>query len=127
MTTCLLMKKQEKQLLIDCTEKYAPIDETLKEYNATLKYVLLTHAHFDHVLGVNDYREKYNCQVLLHKDDDIILQNIDKIMSDFGFGPIEIQQVDRLIDENEVIKFGNQRNQSNSHTWTHAWLCLLFT
>lgn len=102
----LIDEETREAILIDCTEKYAPIDETLKEYNATLKYVLLTHAHFDHVLGVNDYREKYNCQVLLHKDDDIILQNIDKIMSDFGFGPIEIQQVDRLIDENEVIKFG---------------------
>lgn len=105
----LIDEETREAVLIDCTENHPEIDAELKEHNAKLKYILLTHGHFDHVLGINDYKEKYNCEILMHKDDDVILQNIDKIMADFGFGPIEIQHVDRLIDENEIIKFGKHQ------------------
>ena len=38
--------------LIDCSSFDESIISALKEYSATLKYILLTHAHFDHVLGI---------------------------------------------------------------------------
>lgn len=106
----LLIDEESKEaVLIDCTEKNAKIDETLIEYGAKLKYILLTHGHFDHVLGVNDFKRKYGCEVFIHGDDDVLLQNVDKFMSGFGFGKTEVQNVDSFLIDNQVLKFGNIR------------------
>lgn len=105
----LLIDEEEKEaVLIDCTEKNDKIDELLKEYDADLKYVLITHGHFDHVLGVNDFKKKYGCKVLIHKDDEVLLQNIDKFMAGFGFGKTEVQKIDGNVKDNQILRFGNQ-------------------
>lgn len=102
----LIDEVSKEAVLIDCTEKNDKIDEALAEYGAKLKYILLTHGHFDHVLGVNNFKTKYKCQVLIHGEDDVLLQNIDKFMSGFGFGTTEVQHVDGFLKENQIIKFG---------------------
>lgn len=103
----LLIDEESKEaVLIDCTEKNEEIDNALKEYGAKLKYILLTHGHFDHVLGVNDFRAHYGCPVYIHQEDEILLQNIDQFMSGFGFGKTEVQKVDGNVVENQIIKFG---------------------
>lgn len=103
----LIDEKSREAVLIDCTEKNEEIEETLKEYDATLKYILLTHGHFDHVLGVNDFKKLYGCTVLVHKDDEQILQNIDTFMSGFGFGRTEVQKVDGYLEDNEIVEIGD--------------------
>lgn len=105
----LIDEKSKEAVLIDCTEKNDEVDKALEEYGAKLKYILLTHGHFDHVLGVNDYKKKYDCEVLIHAEDDTLLQNIDKFMSGFGFGTTEVQHVDGFLKENQIIKFGDYK------------------
>jgi len=105
----LIDEVSKEAVLIDCTEKNPKIDQVLEEYGAKLKYVLLTHGHFDHVLGVNDFREKYKCEILIHYDDEIILQNIDQFMSGLGFRKTDVQNVDGYIKDNQALKFGDTK------------------
>ena len=106
----LLIDEDSKEaVLIDCTEKNEHIEQALKEYGATLKYILLTHGHFDHVLGVNDFRAHHKCKALIHKEDQTLLENIDKFMSGFGFGPTAVQEVDDYIHDNQVLQFGENK------------------
>lgn len=105
----LIDEKSKEAVLIDCTEKNEQIDAALKEYGAKLKYILITHGHFDHVLGVNDFKKHYDCEVLIHHADDTLLQNIDKFMSGFGFGTTEVQHVDGFLKDNQIIKFGEHK------------------
>lgn len=102
----LIDEKSKEAVLIDCTEKNVQIEEAIERYGATLKYVLLTHGHFDHVLGVNDFRRKYDCQVLMHEADQPLLDNMDKFVKEFGMPKVEIQKVDGYINENKIITFG---------------------
>lgn len=103
----LLIDEETKEaVLIDCTDANSDIDEALENYGATLKYILLTHGHFDHVMGVNYFRKKYDCKALIHEADVPLLNSMDKFVKEFGMPSVEIQKVDGYINENRVITFG---------------------
>ncbi len=48
----------------------------IKENNLDLKYILLTHGHFDHILGVGKLKST-NAKIVAHKDEEEILINPD--------------------------------------------------
>lgn len=100
----------KEAVLIDCTENSKAIDKALQEYGAELKYILLTHGHFDHVLGVNGFKKKYNCKVLVHKADEFMLNSTP----------------DEYINENDVIKFGeNEIKVIHTPGHTQGGVCYL--
>lgn len=99
-------KGQNEAILIDCTEKSDEIDNALKEYEATLKYILITHGHFDHVLGVNAFKAKYNCKAFIHEDDKSLLEKMKEFARNFGFEVAEIQKADEFLKDGQIIKFG---------------------
>lgn len=102
----LIDDKTKEAILIDCTENSEAIDKALQEYGATLKYILLTHGHFDHVLGVNDFRSKYDCKVLIHENDKVLLDSIGSYTKNFGMSAVENPKIDEYINENDIIKLG---------------------
>ena len=79
----------------------------LDEYGATLKYILLTHGHFDHIMGVNSINKDFNAKVLVHKDDKQIIDESDDFMMSVGLEPFEHPVIDEYIDESTEIKIGN--------------------
>jgi len=103
----LIDEKSKEAVLIDCTEKNKSIEDALETYGATLKYILLTHGHFDHVLGVNDFRKKYDCKVVIHEADQKLLENVNQFTREFGMPQAEIQKVDGYINENKIVTFGD--------------------
>lgn len=105
----LLVDETSKEaVLIDCTEKSDQIFSVIQEYDAKLKYILLTHGHFDHVLGVNDFKKKYpDCKVLVHEGDKDLLNSIKAYAQNFIMGEFEIQKIDEYIKDGDIIKFGN--------------------
>lgn len=54
---------------MDCEEDVAKVDDFLAGNNLSLKMILLTHQHIDHVLGVGWLVEKYGCPVYAHEGD----------------------------------------------------------
>lgn len=105
----LLIDEESKEaVLIDCTQKSPEIEDYIEECGAQLKYILLTHGHFDHVLGVNDFKRKYpQCKVLLHEGDKELMESVSEFIRKFGFAPVETQKVDQYLKENDTIKFGS--------------------
>lgn len=122
----LIDDKTKEAILIDCTENSEAIDKTLQEYGATLKYILLTHGHFDHVLGINDFRSKYNCKVLIHENDKILLDSISNHVKNFGMSGVENQKADGYVKENDIIKFGdNEIKVIHTPGHTQGGVCYL--
>lgn len=63
-------------ILIDCS---CPDDEIMNwahQEGFDVKYILLTHGHFDHVLGVNYYLEKYGLTAYLYEADFPVLDRM---------------------------------------------------
>ena len=56
----LIDSESHEAVFIDCSASDDRIMAYIQEQGATLKYILLTHAHFDHVLGVDYFQKKYH-------------------------------------------------------------------
>lgn len=79
----------------------------IKSLNLELKYILLTHGHFDHIDAVGWLKEKTDAQVAIHKDDSSCLEDSSKNLS-ISLGVESIQpQADLLLDHGDIIKIGN--------------------
>lgn len=56
-------------LIVDPQLDFSPWEQILAEQKATLKGCLLTHTHWDHVIGVPAILEKYNIPIYVHEAD----------------------------------------------------------
>ena len=100
-----LLTDGDEAVLIDCSEVKS---ETLKELDGKkLKYILLTHGHFDHVLGVNGMREKTGAKVLVNQNDIQRMEESAQIMQTFGVQGVETPKADEYINDGDTVKFGN--------------------
>ena len=60
----LVMDEDTKSaVLIDATELIPEITDTVKQLDADVKYILLTHGHFDHIQGVRDLKNAIRCEI----------------------------------------------------------------
>ena len=71
-------QESKEAILIDCSHPDDEIMNWVKEQGFNLKYILLTHGHLDHVLGVNYYLEKYNVSAYLYEKDVPLLDRINE-------------------------------------------------
>lgn len=94
-------KKSLEGALIDCTCSIDEIEEIVKKEKINLKYILLTHGHFDHVYCLKEAKEKFpTVQILIHKEDEILLKQIKMQCSMADIEDIEVPCLDGLLDDN---------------------------
>ncbi len=74
----------KEALLIDCSDYVAEIVDFVREHSLNVKYILLTHGHFDHVLGVNEMKKALNAKVYVHEGDMEQVLHTREIMMMFG-------------------------------------------
>lgn len=109
-TTYLVYDKESKEgVLIDCTCAVDEILNFIKQQNINLKYILITHGHFDHVYCLAEFKEKFpQIQVLMHKDDMPLLNQVTNQCSMTGVEEIKVPCIDALInDDTKNLKIGN--------------------
>ena len=102
----LIDEKGHEAVLIDCTGNFVEIKKELDKYSAKLKYILLTHGHFDHIFGCLEFKDKLNPTIVIHKDDKIMVDNVDIQCNLFGIPVFKMPKVDAVIDENSKLEFG---------------------
>ncbi len=118
-----LLTDGNEAVLIDCSEVKQEILDELKD--KALKYILLTHGHFDHVLGVNEMKKITNAPVLIHKDDIPRMEESASIMQTFGVTGVETPQADNFINDNDILKFGDTEIKI-IHTPGHTEGCVCY-
>lgn len=106
----LIDEKSMEAALVDCSDYIAELPTILKDYGANLKYILLTHGHFDHILGVAVTAKQFpDTKVLMHIDDKEIVDNSDEFMLSVGMQPFEHPHIDKYIKEGEQIYLGKTK------------------
>ena len=85
------------------------VDELLAFVRArklTVKYILLTHAHLDHVTGVARAKQATGAPVWLHKDDGFLYDAVVQQGLMFGFHVDPQPPVDAFYDGGDPLRFG---------------------
>ena len=76
-TNCYLVINEETKetVMVDPGAYPAKVKNAVKEQKLKLKAVLLTHAHFDHIMGIDGVREKFQVPVYASEKEQEILQD----------------------------------------------------
>ena len=74
-TNCYLVINEEtkESVMVDPGAYPAKVKNAVKEQGLKLKAVLLTHAHFDHIMGLSDVMEDVKVPVSIHHYTDLCL------------------------------------------------------
>lgn len=66
---CYLVMENHHALIIDPADILPNLDEILNQNHCTLDAIVLTHAHFDHISGVDKIVNKFGCDVYLNPNE----------------------------------------------------------
>jgi glyoxylase-like metal-dependent hydrolase (beta-lactamase superfamily II) len=109
--TFLLYDESNECIIIDagCNEEheYKELDSYITENNLTLKLIINTHCHIDHIMGNAYLVDKYNVPSIAHKEDMPLLERSNDMALTFGFNIQEPPIPSQLVNEGDEIKFGN--------------------
>lgn len=74
-------KEKKEVVFIDPAEQGDKIYEVLNENGYEVKAIILTHGHFDHIMGVKALKEKSGAKVYAPRDEIELLEDADKNIS----------------------------------------------
>lgn len=120
----LLIDEQSKEAaLVDCSGVNEGVRDALSEFGATLKYILLTHGHFDHVAGI---RPNPDVKVVMHQNDMELLKKVNQYLPMFGMPEMTIPEIDIFINDGDIIKLGeNEIKVIHTPGHTQGGVCYL--
>jgi len=108
---CVLLacSKTLEAVLIDPGEEASKILALVAAQGVKVKYLLHTHAHFDHIGATGAVRAELAAQVCLHQADDELYRNLPLQGRLFGmqFGPAPA--VEKYLEHEEELVFGEQK------------------
>lgn len=102
-----LLTDSGEGVLVDCAASADNVTMLLDKRGAALKYILLTHGHFDHIMTLESLRSVTGAKVLIHKADDELLgdsvKNAYSVM--YRSGELVARSADVLLDDGAKIDF----------------------
>jgi glyoxylase-like metal-dependent hydrolase (beta-lactamase superfamily II) len=102
LTNCYLLISKGEAAVIDPGGGAKAILKEIEESKAKLKYIILTHGHWDHTLSVLKIREKTGAKILIHEAEKEFVK-----FAAIGEPRPEGREVDEFLKEDSEIKIGD--------------------
>lgn len=96
----LVDEKSKDAFIVDPGGNADILIEKIEELNCNIKYILLTHGHFDHVEALNEVEAKYKATIYMNENEVDFMKN-DKTV--FGNLPKEY----KIIKDGDTLPFGD--------------------
>lgn len=100
-------EQTREAVLIDPGDEVGELLDAARAMHATVKMILLTHAHLDHVTGVADARSATHAPIWLHRDDLFLYENVVEQGRMFGLTVEPQPEVDHYYEPQQRLWFGN--------------------
>ncbi|NWF76980.1 MAG: MBL fold metallo-hydrolase [Nitrospirae bacterium] len=102
-------ERTREVFIVDPGDEPDRILDFVNEDNLETKFIVCTHAHFDHVGAINEIREITKAKIILHKDDLILYKNIEMQGLAWGFDIEPLTEPDIIVSEGYNIEIGDLR------------------
>jgi len=94
-------------VVIDPGDEIERVQEILTRHNLKAKYIVATHAHIDHVGGIEKLQRATGATVLMHRDDLPLYQNMAIQAALLGVRTPGAVKVDDLLKPGDVLRWGS--------------------
>jgi len=107
-TNCYIVAGENHEaLIIDPGGDADEIIESVQRQGLRIRYLVATHAHFDHVGALRALQEASEGETLMHRADLPLLQNLSAQGASFGIRVGLLPRIDRFLEEGEVLDLGD--------------------
>ena len=120
-------ESSREAIVIDPGDEISAIINILEKHKLTVKQIVVTHAHIDHVGGAMKLKQATGAPILLNENDGALLAMLDVQASWLGMRPPGDVAIDQSVAEGDVIKAGSlQAHVLHTPGHTEGSICLMF-
>lgn len=103
-----LVYSKNQGMIVDCGALVDPVSKFAKENNIEVKYIVLTHGHYDHVGYLPDYIKSFPCaKVMCHSDEVKVLVDSEANVSELIGTPCVYNYDYTMVCEGDKIEIGD--------------------
>ena len=82
--------------------------ELVRREQLPVKWLLCTHAHYDHIAGMLAVQKAVGGTFALHPADEPLRVRVSEQGSMFGFPPVDVPAIEHALADHEIVKLGEQ-------------------
>jgi len=114
-------------MVIDPGDDVEKVMAIVRRHGLTVKQIVVTHGHVDHVGGAMKLKRLTGAPILLNQNDYDLLKTADQVAAWLGMAPPGAIQVDQSLADGDVVRAGSL-SASVMHTpgHTEGSVCLYF-
>lgn len=94
-------------MILDPGFEAQTIRSGIRSHNFAIEKIVLTHGHLDHIGAVSELKSKTGAELLIHRQDGLMLTDPRENLSAFSGENIKAPAADRLLEDGEVISVGS--------------------
>jgi hydroxyacylglutathione hydrolase len=120
-------EKTHEAMVIDPGDEIEGILEILRQEKLTLKQIVITHAHIDHVGGAMKLKAATGAPILMNQNDYPLLKMLDQQATWVGMRSPGDVQIDESLGQGRVLKIGEISSQViDTPGHTEGSICIYF-
>ncbi len=109
MTNCYLIADETNNvgIVVDPGAEPDRIMEMVNKAGVKIKYIVLTHGHYDHCGAMEEIKKRTGCNtVIVHREDEAVLEDPESNSSPWIAGRRLSYKADKLVEDGDIIKVG---------------------
>jgi hydroxyacylglutathione hydrolase len=94
-------------VVIDPGDDIERVEQVLQRHRLKAKYIVATHAHIDHVGGIEKLARSSGAAVMMHREDLPLYQNMAVQAAFLGMRPPSVVEVDQFLGDGDRLRWAS--------------------
>jgi len=100
-------KTSKEGAVVDPGDDAGQILHAVKKSGFVIKYIIITHGHFDHIGAMAELKKQLNADFLMHKSDLPFVQRSKSSALNWGITIEQVPDPDRYVEDGDILKLGS--------------------